>query len=216
MTVHPTQAETLSYADPSVRGGRNRMVRGVMILIASALPVIVGLWHVRSAYIHQRQLVTTLNSVAAPMTIETDSFWHRIMPIRFRHYFDRVREVDLSGAVSVGSQLQAIAAAGSVHEVNLSSCPVIDFELAELAPLKPLRTLRLEDTQITDASAPVLARFENLQFLDLRDTTLTDASVPWLSQLTRLRDLRIEGSQITRAGAKRLHETLPSCAMDMP
>jgi hypothetical protein len=216
MTDHPTQPTTLPYADPSVRRGRNKIIRALMILLALALPAIVGIWRVNSAYQRQRQLITTLNSVSAQMTIETNSVWHRVMPPRFRHYFDRVREVDLSGAIFDWRHLKAIADAGSVREVNLSTRPIVDFELAQLAPLKTLRILRLEGAQITDASAPVLAGFENLQFLDARDTKLTDASIPSLSQLTRLRDLRIEGTPITGAGAKRLHQALPDCAIDLP
>src|SRR5689334_14415946 len=136
-----------------------------MILLAIALPVVVGVWRVGSAYQRQRELVTAMSSVSGQMTIETDSGWHRVMPRRFRHYFDRVREVDLSGAIFDWRHLKAVAAAGSVREVNLSTRPVVDSDLAQLAPLKTLRVLRLEGAPITDASAPVLAGFENLQFL---------------------------------------------------
>jgi hypothetical protein len=216
MTAPCDPPKTLSYAAPSLRGGRNRIVRALMILLALALPIIVGVWRAGSSYQRQRQLVTALNSVSAGLTIETDSVWHRVMPLRFRHYFDRVREVDLSGAIFDGRHLKAIAVAGSVREVNLSTRPVLDLELAELAPVKNLRVLRLEGAPITDASAPVLAGFDNLQLLDVRDTKLTDASVPYLLQLTTLRDLRIEGSQITGAGARRLRAALPDCAIDTP
>jgi hypothetical protein len=216
MTVHPIQPQMLSYADPSVRGGRNRMIRGFMVLLAIALPVGVGAWRVSTVHARQQQLVAGLNSISARMAVETDSIWHRVIPARYRKYFDRVRMIDLSGCASNGLQLKLAAEAGSVRELNLSTQPVVDSELAELAPLKSLRVLRLEGGHITDASAPVLGGFENLQLLDVRDTGLTDVSVPFLCRLSALRDLRLEGTQITRAAVKRLRAALPDCAIDVP
>ena len=215
MSTQPRNVETLSYADPSVRGGRNRMIRLVMVLLAIALPAGVGIWRISVAHGRQQQLVTALNSISARMTVETDSIWHKVTPARYRKYFDRVRMIDLSGCASSRVQLKLAAEAGSVREVNLSTQPVVDPELSELAGMTSLRVLRLEGGHITDVSAPVLASLGNLQMLDVRDTGLTDAAVPWLSRLTMLRDLRIEGTQITRAGVKRLRAALPECAMDM-
>jgi hypothetical protein len=216
MTIQPSQLETLSYADPSVRGGRSVIVRGLAVVVAVALSVALLTWRIHSTYERQRQLMTTLNQTSGGMTVETNSFWHGALPARLRPYFDRVREVDLSACYWNGRYLREVAAAASVRDLNLSTRPVQDSELAELAPLSGLHVLRVDGSRISDASAPVLAALENLQLLDVRDTALTDASVPFLSRLMALRDLRLEGTQITRAGVKRLRAALPGCAIDLP
>ena len=96
----------------------------------------------------------------------------------------------LNGCLFRGAGLQYLSRTPDIHELDLAACNDLDS-----SGLKNLPTLN------------------HLRFLFLSSTKIDDEAVAHLGRYPSLRYLHVSNTNITAAGAARLHQSLPRCAI---
>jgi Leucine-rich repeat (LRR) protein len=95
-----------------------------------------------------------------------------------------------------------------VH-LSLSNTQVSGKGLKHLRGLYRLTTLQLGGCDICDEDLPLLKALPPLQDLDLQHTKVTDAGLVHLQGMLTLRRLNLRGTRVTKAGVRRLEDSLP-------
>lgn len=127
----------------------------------------------------------------------------------------------------------------SLQRLWIDGGTITERGLRHIGKFTNLRFLAIEDTHLTDAGLEYLLDLHDLEHLSLCHTAITDEGLKTLAKLTKLADLHLCGttisdkglqeitvlsmlstldvydSKITKAGAKKLHEALPHCTIDI-